>query len=299
MIDEIVDHFTLNEEQERAFCIVANHAVEDSGDQLLIYLGGMAGTGKSEVIKALIELYTGRGEEYKFQCLAPTGTAAALIGGSTYHSVLGMSQYTVNKSDSIPKKAQIYDRLKSIDYIFINKVSMIDCKALNKISAKMCTAMGEYQKPFGGKHVILAGDFAQLPPVSRGSALYSHKVKTVVHTKDCLKQHEETMGKFIWHHFTTVVILRQNMQQRTQTKMDAKFRTLQENLHYKSCTQDDIDLLRTCISKQSLNSPKMTGPNFKYVSVIVWCSYEQGKVGESKVHVFAKDPTRATHILFY
>lgn len=58
------------------------------------------------------------------------------------------------------KKAQIYDRLKNIDYIFIDEVSMIDCKALNKISAKMCTAMGEYQKPFGGKNVILAGDFA-------------------------------------------------------------------------------------------------------------------------------------------
>lgn len=269
MIDEIVDHFTLNEKQERAFRIVANHAVEDSGDQLLTYLGGIAGTGKSQVIKALIELYTRQGEEYRFQCLAPTGTATALIGGSTYHSVLGMSQYTVNKSDSIQKKAQIYDRLKNIDYIFIDEVSMIDCKALNKISAKMCTAMAEYQKPFGGKHVILAGDFAQLPPVSRGSALYSHKVKTVVHTKNGLKQHEETMDKFIWHHFTTVVILRQNMRQRTQTKMDAKFRTLLENLHYKSCIQDDIDLLRTCIAKQSPNSPKMTDPNFKYVSVIV------------------------------
>ncbi|KAH8084927.1 hypothetical protein BXZ70DRAFT_875348, partial [Cristinia sonorae] len=53
MIEEIVDHFSLNTEQERAFKIVANHVVEDSGDQLRMYIGGMAGTGKSQVIKAL------------------------------------------------------------------------------------------------------------------------------------------------------------------------------------------------------------------------------------------------------
>ena len=57
----------------------------------------MAGTGKSQVIKALMELFKRREEEYRFQCMAPTGTAAALIGGSTYHSVLGISQYSANQ----------------------------------------------------------------------------------------------------------------------------------------------------------------------------------------------------------
>ncbi|THH21646.1 hypothetical protein EUX98_g8307 [Antrodiella citrinella] len=171
MISRFVKDFTLNEEQERAFRIIANHSVQDSGEQLLMYLGGMAGTGKSQVIKALIALYTERDEEYRFQCLAPTGTAAALIGGSTYHSILGINQFTVGKSDSSSAKAQIHNRLSHIDYIFIDEVSMIDCKSLNKISAKMCNAMGVYDKPFGGKSVILAGDFAQLAPVSKGPAL--------------------------------------------------------------------------------------------------------------------------------
>ena len=46
--------FSLNKEQERALRIVANHAVKSNGEHLKIYLGGMAGTGKSQVIKALI-----------------------------------------------------------------------------------------------------------------------------------------------------------------------------------------------------------------------------------------------------
>ncbi|KAH8103154.1 hypothetical protein BXZ70DRAFT_875874, partial [Cristinia sonorae] len=83
MMSNIVQSFTLNEEQERAFRIIANHVVQDSGEQLRMYLGGMAGTGKSQVIKSLIELFRQRNEEYRFQCIAPTGAAAALIGGST------------------------------------------------------------------------------------------------------------------------------------------------------------------------------------------------------------------------
>ena len=45
--------FNLNSEQKRAFQIIANHALSGSGDQLKIYLGGMGGREKSQVLKAL------------------------------------------------------------------------------------------------------------------------------------------------------------------------------------------------------------------------------------------------------
>jgi len=44
----------LNDVQERAFRIITNHAVTPGSDQLIMYVGGMAGTGKSQVIKALM-----------------------------------------------------------------------------------------------------------------------------------------------------------------------------------------------------------------------------------------------------
>ena len=46
----IITDFQLNADQERAFCIVANHASEPQTDPLKMYLGGMGGTGKSRVI---------------------------------------------------------------------------------------------------------------------------------------------------------------------------------------------------------------------------------------------------------
>ncbi|KAI0311078.1 hypothetical protein OF83DRAFT_1024587, partial [Amylostereum chailletii] len=78
----------LNEEQCRVFRIIANHSVHPCPDQLKMHLGGMAGTGKSQVIKALKYFFEQQGHPHCFMILAPTGSAAALVSGSTYHSVL-------------------------------------------------------------------------------------------------------------------------------------------------------------------------------------------------------------------
>ncbi|KAF8575810.1 hypothetical protein K439DRAFT_1318387, partial [Ramaria rubella] len=52
-VDDTINVYALKPDQERAFRMVGNHAVQPSGEQLKMYLGGMAGTGKSQVIKAL------------------------------------------------------------------------------------------------------------------------------------------------------------------------------------------------------------------------------------------------------
>ena len=56
LIEDVIGKFKLNSEQERAFRIIANHAVTPGSEHLMMYVGGMAGTGKSQVIKALIDI---------------------------------------------------------------------------------------------------------------------------------------------------------------------------------------------------------------------------------------------------
>ncbi len=46
-IDDTVNEYLLNEEQQRAFRIIANHATQKNSEQLKMYIGGMGGTGKS------------------------------------------------------------------------------------------------------------------------------------------------------------------------------------------------------------------------------------------------------------
>jgi 2-phosphoglycerate kinase len=53
LIKDVVKKYELNLDQERAFRIVANHAVTPGTEQLIMYMGGIGGTGKSQVINLL------------------------------------------------------------------------------------------------------------------------------------------------------------------------------------------------------------------------------------------------------
>ena len=77
LIDGTVKMFSLNTEQERAFRIIANHAVSKNPEQLRMHLGGMGGTGKTQVIKVLSTFFEAKNESHRFIIVAPTGTAAA------------------------------------------------------------------------------------------------------------------------------------------------------------------------------------------------------------------------------
>jgi len=76
--------------------------------------------------------------------------------------------------------------------------------------------------------IILTGDFAQLPPVSQ-HAFYSGGLGSTIHARTTPLQ-EATVGKSLWHLFTTVIILHQNMHQRSQSLQDSHLRTALENM---------------------------------------------------------------------
>ena len=70
---------------------------------------------------------------------------------------------------------EVQEHLEGVDYIFIDEISMIACHELYCISSQLSKVTNDHNKPFGGKNIILAGDFAQLPPTN-GSPLYSNTV---------------------------------------------------------------------------------------------------------------------------
>ena len=124
----VVEKFELTSDQERAFRIIANHAVTPGSEQLIMYVGGMADTGKSQVIKALMNFFKSRNESHRFVVLAPTGTAAALLHGSTYHSILGVTidGQTALRNETT-NNAQVKATLDGVDYTFLDEVSMVSC----------------------------------------------------------------------------------------------------------------------------------------------------------------------------
>jgi RecG-like helicase len=112
MANTISLYFTLNKDQEQVFQIVVNHSVSLGQLQLNMYLGGMAGTGKSQVIKVIVLWFVERQEEHQVMLMAPTGSAAALIGGSTYHSILRFTNNSeIGRDTSMKTLAKVSDQL--------------------------------------------------------------------------------------------------------------------------------------------------------------------------------------------
>ena len=168
----------------------------------------------------------------------------------------------------------------------MDEISMVDCLDFYKICAKMCVALRNDGTPFGGINMIVAGDFAQLPPTT-GTPLYSHTVARVIHRTASHENQMRSIGKALWHQFTTVVILRQNMRQKTQTPEDAKLRTALENLRYKSCTGEDIELLQSRVAGTGQGRPKLNDSRFKYVSIITRWNAARDKINMEASKKFA------------
>ena len=250
----------------------------------------MTGTGKSQVIQALTYFFAERKESYRFMCLASTGSAAALIGGSTYHSVLGFRQK--DTTESVTSLLQVRSRLQNVEYIFMDKVSMLDCGSMYNICAKMCAALKNDGAPFGGINMIFAGDFAQLPPPVSGKPFYSHEIERVIHRTHSHLEQKASIGKALWHQFTTVVILKENMRQKSQTPEDAKLRTALENLRYKACTADDIQLIQSRVAGRGEGKPKLNQARFRNTS---WNTYRD-KINELGCQKFAEESNQTSWV---
>src|SRR5882762_5354461 len=139
--------------------------------------------------------------------------------------------------------------------------------------------MNEFELPYGGMNMIFSGDFAQLPPVF-GSPLYSGTVGTQLMSHMTVQGQEAAIGKALWHQVTTVVILRENMRQKTQSVEDAKLRTALENMRYAACTPEDIKFLKSRIAGRCPEQPKLSTKELRNVSIITALNAQKDRINE-------------------
>lgn len=93
-----------------------------------------------------------------------TGAAAVLINGTTLHSFLGIGLGEGSSSQLIRK---IHDNKKTdcwklLQILIIDEVSMLSVELFDKLEY-IARVLRQNEKPFGGIHLILSGDFLQLP----------------------------------------------------------------------------------------------------------------------------------------
>ena len=232
----IIKEFTLNEEQTRAFSMIAEHSCTEKPSQLRMFLGGPGGTGKSQVINALHTFFQQKGQDRCF-CLASfTGVAAHNIKGTTLHAALGLNQQRKGSSSKVAQ--ELIAMWRGVDYLFIDEVSMIGCKFLLKIHQALCTAR-ENKNPFGGINIIFAGDFAQLLPV--GDTRFCSKLNTRKRATN--GGQNEMFGKLLWLSVDKCVMLTEVMRQRGPENQN--FVELLQRLRTGQCDEADYELLNS------------------------------------------------------
>lgn len=139
------------------------YALDRIGSGHNVFLSGYAGTGESTVLKAFQDKYSG---DVAF--LAPTGIAALSIGGTTFHRFLGLPPMDYFPASYLPEiAAPVIEAMVLIETFVIDEISMVrtDLFSLFERILREYPVPGGWGKPFGGRQIILSGDFCQLPPV--------------------------------------------------------------------------------------------------------------------------------------
>eukprot|EP01138_Halocafeteria_seosinensis_P013767 gb/GECG01014058.1/.p1 GENE.gb/GECG01014058.1/~~gb/GECG01014058.1/.p1 ORF type:complete len:2323 (+),score=191.31 gb/GECG01014058.1/:1-6969(+) len=136
-----------------------SHGVSTGGIRILIH--GAGGTGKSYIIRTL-RCFAERWQlSNSLRVTATTGSAAILIGGTTYHSLLGFSKYkNIRKHNECRYRA-----FQEISCIVIDEMSMLGQNGLQLIDSQLRKLRNTPHTPFGGISIALFGDFYQLPAV--------------------------------------------------------------------------------------------------------------------------------------
>lgn len=155
---------TLNDEQRAALRAVQN------GRNL--FLTGAGGTGKSHTIRAVLAWTRSAG--IRCAVTALTGCAALLLGqgAKTLHSWAGIGlarESPADLAEAVKRNRRAARRWIDTQLLIIDEISMMTPELLEKLDLVARRIRKRPDRPFGGLQVVFAGDFCQLPPVTKAA----------------------------------------------------------------------------------------------------------------------------------
>ena len=166
-------------------------AIDYAKEGSSFFLTGAGGTGKSYVIRGILEALKGLGKDVALTAM--TGCAALLLGrgARTLHSWagIGLGKEPVDVLVKKIRKSKSRKNWISMDTLIIDEVSMMLPELLDKMDELgRILRKGFSDKPFGGLQLILVGDMNQLPPICIGgeqkfvfeSNAWKHHIQTTI-----------------------------------------------------------------------------------------------------------------------
>ena len=230
----------LNTQQRIIFDDFCERLNENDGPPFYLYIAGEAGTGKSFLVKVMIEavkhLKLVPGMDLRkppVLVMAPTANAAYIINGKTIESSLGMlpnkkNTYAKRKNNQVSNLAFLYEDVAAL---FCDEISMVGSSKFTKMNFQMqdITGCNDFM---GGLPFVAVGDFRQLPPV-RDQFIYE-------------KNHLDgrpSMAPSHWDDHFRIYYLTDKM----RNQEDAHFAKICDRIGSGTYTPNDLHYLKNCV----------------------------------------------------
>ncbi len=132
-----------------------------------VFLTGSAGAGKTYTLNKFIAYL----EEHRVPVAvtASTGIAATHMSGTTIHSWSGIGiKDSLSHADlrALATKKYLTKHIDKTHILIIDEISMLHRRQLDMVN-QVLKFIKKDARPFGGMQVVFAGDFFQLPPISK------------------------------------------------------------------------------------------------------------------------------------
>lgn len=202
--EKMMETFTFG--QRAAFNAIVD-SIDNEFSHKLFYLNGPGGSGKTYLYQALISFVRGRGQTVN--AYASTGIAATLLdGATTIHSGFGLPVPLLDTSTSTIKPTSANGKsIFGASVLILDEITMLNKHGLRVIDKLLREEIMKVEKPFGGKTVVISGDYRQtLPIVPRGN-----RVDVI---QACI------ISGPLWKHFKNIT-LTQNMRSAGQNAHNA------------------------------------------------------------------------------
>lgn len=246
--------------------------------QTLLYVGGEGGTGKSQIIQAIVAGMNLIRRKDEVVLMAPTGAAADVIGGNTYYTSLGIS---IDRSRETRMKSRVRWLWSHKTIMIVDEVSMMDLHMINVIDnqCKIARALDRSCPDlFGGLPVVIfIGDFFQFPPVL-GPPLWREARRGI---------NEDENGRLLWHQFKEVIILDEQMR---HAEEDTSFRDLLSRARTGALTEID----RSFLNSKTVTS--LVSPQLADVTTVVKLNSLRHQVNRVRLEEFARNRCQNIYI---
>ena len=270
----------LNDQQRRIFDDFCERLICDDEEPIYLYIAGEAGTGKSFLLKIMIEivkyLKIKSGNELNKPSaivMAPTANAAYIINGKTIESALGIlprkrSTFINIQRNKLSNFSFLYE---DVGVVFCDEISMVGSCKFTKINFQLQDIFCN-NSFMGGVSFVAVGDLRQLPPV----------LDRYVYENNHLDG-RPAISPSHWDEHFRIFYLTDKM----RAQKDPEFASICDRVGNGKYTKEDIDYLKKCV-RDTVNEDNNDRFKDGKLSYIVTTNKRRQDVNEIKLENLLK-----------